>query len=203
MAKRTTRTFAIATLLAVAALVCLGVGLRLMAASDEAVIPTSNDSEAHYTGVLAIIGGLVIFLLGAIALLAARRFAVSGPSLASAATNELNLVDVQQWGHDLELIRDDLRRDVAICNPQLQIQHQELELPAAWRPEGQYVLTSSGRPADPLAGLKHTRDQLLVAAERVDDIVQSINETTATHCQTDSFNKKRTFWHRFWIRRVF
>ncbi len=198
MTKRINRTFAIATLLALAALVCLGVGMRLMAASDEAVIPITTGSEAHYTGALAIIGGLVVFLLGSIALLAARRFAVSGTGLLNAATNDLNLVDVQQWGHDLEIIRDDMRRDVAIFKTDFTVQHQELEVPPSWQPEGHYVLTNSGLPADPLASLKATRDQLLTAAERVDDIVQSINETTATRFPSSVSPKKDKPWYRPW-----
>ena len=187
----------IATLLAVAALVCLGVGLRLMAASSAATGWTDNGSETRYVGALAIIGGLVVFLLGSIALLAARRFAVSTGRPSPTELGDLNLVDVQQWSHDLEIIRDDMRREVAIVGPEPQIQYQELEIPASWRPEGQYVLTSTGKSADPLADLKQTRDQLLAAAERVDDIVQSINETTANCSHQESSTAKSSPWRRW------
>lgn len=191
----------IATLLAVAALVCLGVGLRLMAASSEAGAWANDGSETRYVGALAIIGGLVVFLLGSIALLAARRFAVTTGRPGTAGPGELNLVDIQQWSHDLEIIRDDMRRDIAIVDSEPQIQYQELEIPASWRPNGQYVLTSTGQPADSLADLKQTRDQLLAAAERVDDIVQSINEVTATCSSTSPSSGVPSTWRR-WRKRL-
>lgn len=168
----------IATLLTVAALVCLGVGVRLLIVGGDVLVPARSLTSARLVAGLTIGGGVVVFLLATVALLAARRYAVAA-QLAAPLPEDLTLVDIREWSRELEDIRDDLRRDVAPVSSETEIQTAELTVPGSWRPDGQYLLTDDGRATDPQADLKRTRDHLMEAAARVDLIVQSINETTA------------------------
>lgn len=179
MSSRQNNPLLIATLLTVAALVCLGTGVRLLIVGGDALVPTSALPSARLVAGLTLGGGVVVFLLATVALLAARRFAVAAQGTVP-LPEDLTLIDIREWSRELEEIRDDLRRDVAIDPSEPDVQSVELTVPECWRPDGQYLLTEDGRATDPLADLKRTRDQLMEAAARVDLIVQSINETTAT-----------------------
>ena len=67
----------VASLLAVAALVCLLVGTRLLLAGGDGLLFDKTASETRLVAALALIGGLVVFLLGTVALLGARRYALA------------------------------------------------------------------------------------------------------------------------------
>ena len=193
----------IAILLAVAATACLGVGLRLLAISGGEIIPFGETSETHIVAALSIIGGVVVFLLGAIALMGARRFALSPSRPANTEPPDLELIDIQAWGQELADIRDHLRQDLVSTDTEAIVEVQELEIPATWRAKGQYLVDDQGRSQDPLAELKRTRDQLMAAAERVDAIVKSIDDITKTSASRDISKpsiSKIPVWFRRWKR---
>jgi len=190
----------IATVLAVAALVCLGVGVRLLAASGDVLLPANTISGTRLVASLTIGGGVVVFLLATVALLAARRYAVMASQQSEPLPADLTLVDIREWSRELEDIRDDLRRD-GDQTATVDVVHHQLTVPDSWRRTNRYLLADNGRPADPLADLKRTRDQLIEAAERVDLIVQSINETTEGPSFSDSTRQSRRPWFRWWNRR--
>jgi len=195
MAFRKNSAVTVATLLAVAALICLGVGLRLLSASGQEFVPTGTEPTLSFVAVLTIVGGLVVFLLGTIALLAARRFAAG--AIRPRAKPPLDLIEIQDWGRELEDIRDHLRRSHEPKPELTELSMQTIAVPDSWRPEGQYLLRPDGRPSDPLADLKQTRDQLLEAAERVDAIVQNIN-SLASSSETTTYYKSTSSWAGFW-----
>ncbi len=188
MVSRKNNALVLASLLAAAALICLGVGLRLLAAGSDGPQPTS---DIGYLSTLVIVGGVVIFLLGTIVLLAARRFAVGRSPSSEPLPADLGLLDIREWSRELADIRDDLRGGLAGEMPDPGIELREFEIPNSWQPHGRYVLGDDGRPAYPLADLKRTRDQLLAAATRVDTIVQNINEATSNHCDTTIYKTER------------
>jgi len=185
MKSRRRNPLLIATLLTVAALVCLAVGSRLLvSAADQAGDWMSGPDGGKFLGTLTVVGGSVVFLLSTIAILAARRYAVAVVNEADDWTGQLELSSIQEWSQDLANLRDDLRRDGHDPDrhssfENIDVEHIEIEVPSSWRARGQYLLDEYGAPKDPLADLKITRDQLLEAATRVDDIVQSINATTS------------------------
>ncbi len=198
MTFRKNNAVVITTLLAVAAMVCLGVGLRLLAVSGEMVVPTDITTHARLAALLSIGGGLVVFLLGTVALLAARRGTIAAGRPPTPPPASLDLVDIREWSRELADLRDDMQRDLAEVTAQPEILEVELEVPASWRPEAQYLISDTGEPADPLADLKRTRDQLMEAANRVDAIVQSINESTLTDKSSTASprqgHQKRPWW---------
>ncbi|MFT5233389.1 MAG: hypothetical protein ACI9UK_001508 [Candidatus Krumholzibacteriia bacterium] len=184
----------IAALLTVAALICLAVGSRLLiAAGDQAGEWMSGTDGGRFVGTLTLIGGAVVFLLSTIAILAARRYALAVDSDAVDWSGQLELTSVQEWSQDLANLRDDLRRkgdefERHASFENVDVDQVEIEVPSTWRAKGRYLVDESGTPKDPLADLKDTRDQLLEAAARVDDIVQSINATTS-HSTSEAESK--------------
>lgn len=190
----------IATLLSAAALVCLGVGARLLVVSGDALLPTGSFPGARLVAALTLGGGVVVFLLATVALLAARRYAVMASRHPEPLPEDLTLVDIREWSRELEDIRDDLRRDGEQVATADVVQHQ-LTVPQSWRRGNRYLLGNDGRPADSLADLKHSRDQLIEAAERVDLIVQSINEITSGASFPRFARRAGRRWFRRWKRR--
>jgi len=200
MVFRKNNAVVIAFLLAMAALICLGVGLRLLMVSRHEVAAIGSESSFPLVPALAIVGGVLIFLLGTIVLLAARRLAVGPVPNPEPLPENLNLLDIQAWGRELEDIRDHLRHDLGPASGSEEIILREIVVPDSWRPEGQYLLRPDGRSADSLAELKRTRDYLMEAATRVDVIVQNINEYVLTKDIPSSYNtphKHRGFWRLF------
>ena len=186
------RALILAALLALAGFLCLLAALRLL----DAPTATGPDSPvANLALRLGLMGALVIFLLGLGALLAARRLAFGrrntepppGPPLP-------NLVEIQAWSDELASIRSGLRDGAP---DDVLVETRTLEVPPAWRPDGRYTLTAENRDSA-TSDLKHTRDQLLEAAERVDAIVQGIRVVAATDCAPDasgaSGSDRRPWW---------
>jgi len=188
----------VASLLAVAALVCLLVGTQLLLAGGDGLLFDKTASETRLVAALAIIGGLVVFLLGTVALLGARRYALAWPQHHEPAPAELDLIDIRAWGQELAHIRDDLRHDLEAVDAQTEVLFQTWEVPASWRPKNQYLLGDDGQPRDPLADLKQTRDHLMSAAERVDAIVQNINDFTQFCDDQATAGNRRRNWTHWW-----
>ena len=188
----------IASLLAVAALLCLGLALRLLAVSGDILTPMDSATDTRLTTVMTIGGGLVIFLFGTISLLAARRYAMAAGRDGTGEPEAMKLVDIRQWSQELTDLRDDLRRDLEQMPANPEWEFEELTIPASFRPSGKYLLDETGQATDPLADLKRTRDYLLEAAERVDNIVQSINETTLSGSAANNSPAKSRHWFFWW-----
>ncbi len=189
----------IASVLAAAALVCLGLAARLLIASGEVLNPLDPVVDTRLATLLTIGGGVVVFLIGTVSLLAARRHALTAGRRPKTTPPDLDLVDIRQWTQELDDIRGDLQREVIDAPAALEWERRELTIPTSFRPKGQYLLNGNKRSSDPLADLKRTRDHLLEAAERVDMIVQSINESTSTSCTSTTSDKPqrhRFFWWR-------
>ena len=195
----------IASLLAVAALLCLGLSLRLLAASGEVLIPLDPAVDTRLASILTIGGGLLIFLIGTVSLLVARRYALSTGRKPVREPKDLEMIDIrhdiqpdiQRWSAELEDIRDELRRDVVDTPSSLDVEHLQLTIPASFQPEGQYMLSDEGRLDGPLADLTRTRDQLMEAAERVDVIMQSIHGSSSSDDPTTSSSPRKRKW-LFW-----
>ncbi len=200
MAVRKNNPLVTVTLLAVAAFVSLAVGLRLLTVSGDMFGPGQTASGTRFVASMTIGGGIVVFLLGTAALLAARRAVATGPQ-AETLPEDLDLVVIRQWSRELRDIRDEMRRDPgAEADPAVptEVQHHELEIPASWRPDGKYLIAADGRPADPLADLKRTRQHLMDAAHRVDNIVQSIDDTAAGRPVRTPADDRTRRWLRWW-----
>lgn len=198
MATRKDNATIIAALLALAALVCLGIGLRLMAASGQPLPPAGLQSPYQFVATLAIIGGLVIFLLGAIALLAARRYALGNKPLPDTPPLDLDVTEIQDWGRELADVRDILRTTIGPDDSPAAITLQTVEIPTSWRPAENYLLQPNGRPSDSLADHKQTRERLREASERVNVIVQAIQAANVTDChsaRSKNHPPMRRFWH--------
>jgi hypothetical protein len=162
----------VAALLAVAGFACLGVSVQLLEIPAEG----NRDPETlRWALALGLIGTLAVFLLALGAVLAARRMAF-GDTGAAAGPALLDLVEIQTLGDELAAVSEDLRQDGAAASARTEFHARTLEVPASWRPDGRYTLNATERPADPLADLVETRDRLLDAADRVDDIVENIRE---------------------------
>ncbi|MDX2472914.1 MAG: hypothetical protein QNL91_04340 [Candidatus Krumholzibacteria bacterium] len=188
----------IASLLAVAALLCLGLALRLLAVSGDILPSLDPAADTRLTTVLTIGGGIVIFLFGTISLLAARRYAMAAGRNASREPEAMKLVDVRQWSQELTDLRDDLRRDLEQVTANPEWEFEKLTIPASFRPSGQYLLDEVGQATDPLADLKRTRDHLLEAAERVDNIVQSVNESISSGSAATGSPTRSRHWFFWW-----
>lgn len=193
----------IATLLTVAALICLAVGARLLVTSADqfsAVIAGSDGGK--FVGTVTLIGGAIVFLLSTVAILVARRFAVAAAIEPDNWSGQLELSSIQEWSRDLANLRDDLRNDLQndsrreglSTEQELEVEHLTIEVPRSWRARGDYLVGSTGQPLDPLADLRRTREQLMDAATRVDDIVQSINASTSLSGATASSARSRSRW---------
>jgi len=189
----------IATLLTIAALICLAVGARLLVASGEqASALVAGSDGGRFVGTVTLIGGALVFLLSTVAILAARRFAVSATVEPDNWTGHLELTSIQDWSRDLTSLRDDLQREVFAAENELTIEHLEIEVPHSWRAKGDYLLDEAGAALDPLADVKRTRDRLMDAATRVDDIVQSINASTPAPSIAASSARSVRRWWRWW-----
>jgi len=188
----------ITSLLVAAALVCLGVGLRLLAVSSKLVAPTEVIDNSHLLASMTIGGGVVVFLLATVALLVARRSTLAAGRRHDPQPQTLSLVAIQEWSRELAGIRDDMRRDLADTAVDTEIQHHLVEVPDAWQPTAQYLIADDGQSADPLADLRRTRGRLIKAARRVDIIVQSINETATTPDLPTTSTKGDKHWWRWW-----
>jgi signal transduction histidine kinase len=166
------KSMVVAALLAVAGFACLGVSVRLL----EMPADGPRDPETlRWALALGLIGTLAVFFLALGAVLAARRVAF-GDDGGNAGPALMDLIEIQTLGDQLAAVSDDLRHGGETAAARTEFLARTLEVPPAWRPDARYKLDEPERPTDSLDDLRHTRDRLLDAADRVDDIVRNIRE---------------------------